>query len=60
MQDETEVDHKPMYFVWLSGHFSDGKAESDNLSFSILADGSEAWAITDESGAIHADNLFFH
>lgn len=49
-QEVTET-NQPMYFVWLNGHFHEGNVQSTDMSFSILADGSKAWAITNKSGS---------
>lgn len=45
VQTVTEANQKPMYLIFLSGHFHDGDIQSNNLSFSILADGSQTWAV---------------
>lgn len=41
-----------MYLVSLTGHFHEGKAKNPSLSFSVLADGTEAWAILAPSGRV--------
>jgi|GEM_PF-4777068 len=46
VQSLTEADQKPMYVVFLSGHFHYGDIQSNSLSFSILADGSQTWAVS--------------
>jgi outer membrane lipoprotein-sorting protein len=37
--------HQAMYAVFLKGNFKKGNLTAHNLEFSILADGSKAWAI---------------
>lgn len=49
--DLTDGTHQPMFFVSLKGNFSKGHLKATRLDFSILANGSKAWAIraTDEN-----------
>jgi hypothetical protein len=53
----TERDQKPMYLVKLSGHFRQGEVQSGDLEFSILGDGSEAWAISNTDGTFKQDTI---
>lgn len=51
--------HDPMYGVVLKGNFTKGSLKASNLSFSILADGSQIWAIRaydDNNNDIWLDN----
>lgn len=52
VQTVTEADRKPMYLVFLNGNFHDGDIQSNNLSFSILEDGSQTWAVSLDSTPI--------
>lgn len=44
-ETKTEGDFKLMYLVKLKGNFINGNLHATNLSFSILADGTDIWAI---------------
>ncbi|MCF8566525.1 hypothetical protein LLE49_17515 [Alicyclobacillus tolerans] len=53
---QTETTYQPMYLVELQGHFRQGTGaktklvSASDLSFSLLADGSQAWALTAGNG----------
>ncbi|WP_140419075.1 hypothetical protein [Desulfosporosinus sp. FKB] len=42
--DLTDGTHQPMFLVFLKGNFSKGNLKAARLEFSILANGSKAWA----------------
>lgn len=48
-ETKTDADQKLMYVVELKGHFHQGKVQSNDLEFSILGDGSLAWAIDNKN-----------
>lgn len=54
----TEVDGRPMFIVFLSGHFRRGDLKATHLEFSMLADGSYAWGIRgyDDAGDVWLDD----
>lgn len=57
--DLTDDTRQPMFLVSLKGNFSKGDFKATRLNFSILANGSKAWAIraTDENNTeIWLDN----
>lgn len=54
-------DHQLMYLVYLTGHFTDGHINSQDIKFSILADGTRTWAIRSKSGtSFHDDPLLLN
>ncbi|MCL6598668.1 hypothetical protein [Alicyclobacillus macrosporangiidus] len=59
-QTVTDPDQKLMYLVKLSGDFKQGEVQSGDLEFSILADGSKVWAISNTDGTFKGDDVKLH
>lgn len=60
IETQTNPDQRLMYIVHLQGHFHKGNVDSNDLSFSILGDGTKAWAISNQSGSLQDDDLLLH
>lgn len=56
-QEVTEPDQNLMYIVKLDGQFNVSGFKSNDLSFSIMGDGSKAWNITNKAGKFNVDTL---
>jgi hypothetical protein len=59
-ETKTDSGQQLMYIVNLSGHFKQGNAQSNDLEFSILGNGTEAWAIKSKSGSINDAELILN